>query len=332
LFSGGNDRQVFFYDLESLRPIEAQFRFHAGPVSVVKFVDKYNVGVATSADSMALLSYNPPAELEHIQVGLSKVFDVSIIETNIIIASSQRGHALINRIKAESSPAFQKRERPTAAPPAKASPVRPAVQMKVVSPVMPPAKIEAEKVASPPKKMARGESPATSGGECTIYSAFRKDRGPFMTEMNERLAKVTRVGDVIKGHGLPTALEQSLGKLDMGVELLSMLAEKPQVIKLEHGVLILQIAAKLIAGNPDVAVASIENQLKVFGPLVYATRMTTIQAVGVDIALEERRAKADSFVAVLKVLQPSLQKIASARTKLSKKAANILDEWKKLLR
>ena len=314
LASGGDDNQAIFYDMLQLSEINGKVKKHSGPITRIRFSQDYDVAVAASGDCLQILGYNPPTVHERVPLDLSRVFDVSVFQRDIIIASAEAGKALITRVKAEDLAPFGKKKAP-----AKAKP-EPKKESKSEAP--------AAKAESKPKRTESNDA----NTECTVYPAFSKERGAFMTEMNERYARIGHVGKLVREKGLAGALEECMKKPDVGAELLGLLAEKPQVIKLGDAVMILHITKLVINDNPDLAVNMIDAQLRSFGALVRATMVMASSAVGIDIALEERKEKSEDFVNMFKLLAVDLQRLASGRTKAAKKAASILNDWKVFLK
>ena len=150
--------------------------------------------------------------------------------------------------------------------------------------------------------------------------------------MNERYAKIGYIGKVIRDKGLPGALEEGVKKPDVGAELLSLLAEKPQIVKLADSVMMLHISKMIISENPDLAITTITNQLKSFGALVRATLSMAPTGAGIDIALEERKEKSEDFANMFKLLAVDLQRLSSERSSVAKKAAAMLNDWKVFLK
>lgn len=308
LASGGADCQTVFYNVLELSEIDGMIKKHSNPITKIRFSREHDAAVAVSSECLQILAYDPPSVYERVPVDLSRPFDVSVFEHDIIIASGDSGRAIITRVKAEDLAPFGKKKAPA----------------KPKSDAKPRAKPE-----SKPKEKAETGDMNT---ECTVYPAFSKERGAFMTEMNERFARIGRVGKLVRDKGLGGALEECVLKPELGAELLGLLAEKPQVVKLGDAVMILHIATLVIQDNPELAVNMVDAQLRAFGALVRATMAMASSAVGIDIALEERREKSEAFVKMFKRLERDLERLASERTRAAKKAAAILSDWKVFLK
>lgn len=297
LASGGADRQTIFYDLAEMSEIEGRPAKHTSAISKIRFSRDYDVAVSVSSDCLQVLSYNPPGALERVQLDLSKVFDVSVFHNDLIVASSERGKALVTRVKADDLEDVANRP-----------------------------------VPSKPKDRLRASPSPQKGGDAVPYAAFTKERSAFVSDMNERYTKIGYLGKVIRERGLAGALDEGMKKPDVGAELLSLLAEKPQVVKLGDSVMMLTIAKMIIGENPDLAILTITNQLKSFGALVRATLSMAPSGAGIDIALEERKEKSTDFANMFKLLAVDLQRLASERSSVAKKAAAMLNDWKVLLK
>ena len=297
LASGGADRQTIFYSLEEMSELEGRVAKHTSGISKIRFSQDYNVAVGVSSDCLQILSYNPPGALERVQLDLSKVFDLSVFQNDIIVASSERGKALVTRVKADDLGDVARRPVPVKN-----------------------------------KDRPRGSPSPQSKTEAVPYVAFSKERNAFVSDMNERYAKIGYIGKVIRDKGLPGALEEGVKKPDVGAELLSLLAEKPQIVKLADSVMMLHISKMIISENPDLAITTITNQLKSFGALVRATLSMAPTGAGIDIALEERKEKSKDFANMFKLLAVDLQRLSSERSSVAKKAAAMLNDWKVFLK
>lgn len=294
LASGGADRQTIFYDLAEMSEIEGRVSRHTSAISKIRFSLDYNVAVGVSSDCLQILSYDPPGALERVQLDMSKVLDLSVFQSDIMIASTERGKALVTRVKADDLGEISRRPVPK----------------------------NKDKVKGVP-------SPQAKGGDAAVFSAFVKERNAFISEMNDRYTKIGSIGRVVREAGLAGALTEGVKNPDFGEELLSLLADKPQVVKLEDSVMLLHIAKMIINDNPDLAILTITNQVKVFGALVRATKSP---ARGRDNVHEGSKQKSEEFRNMLKLLVVDVQRIASEKTSLGKKATALLNDWKVLLK
>lgn len=168
--------------------------------------------------------------------------------------------------------------------------------------------------------------------ELKIFKDFRKYRGPFITQMNERYARLSRVKDSLAQLGLTKTLENAAETGELGSELLVILGMKPKVVKLEHATLMMQISVKVFDRDYDLAILTVESMLQAFGKLVNVTRQTSLNGVGSDYALEERKKKSDTFVDAFREIAPKMRTVACGKSQISQTAAEILEQWKFFLR
>ena len=168
--------------------------------------------------------------------------------------------------------------------------------------------------------------------EMKIFRDFRKYRGPFITQMNERYARLSRVKDSLAQIGLIKTLENAVETGELGGELLNILGMKPEVVKLEHAALMMQISVKVFDRDYDLAIMTVESMLQSFGKLVNVTRQTALNGVGSDYALEERKKKSDMFVDGFREIAPKMRTVACGKSPISQTAAEILEQWKLFLR
>ena len=168
--------------------------------------------------------------------------------------------------------------------------------------------------------------------ELKIFKDFRKYRGPFITQMNERYARLNRVKDSLSQLGLTKTLENAAETGELGTELLVILGMKPNVVKLEHAALMMQISVKVFDRDYDLAIMTVESMLQAFGKLVNVTRQTSLNGVGSDFALEERKKKSDTFVEAFREIAPKMRTVACGKSQISQTAAEILEQWKFFLR
>lgn len=168
--------------------------------------------------------------------------------------------------------------------------------------------------------------------ELKIFKDFRKYRGSFITQMNERYARLTRVKDSLAQIGLTKTLENAAETGELGAELLVILGMKPGVVKLEHAALMMQISVKVFDRDYDLAITTVESMLQAYGKLVNVTRQTSLNGVGNDIALEERKKKSDLFVESFREIAPKMRTVACGKSPISQTAAEILEDWKFFLR
>ncbi|OHT03862.1 hypothetical protein TRFO_01590 [Tritrichomonas foetus] len=168
--------------------------------------------------------------------------------------------------------------------------------------------------------------------EQRTFKEFRKSRGSFMSSMNEKFSRLTRVKDMLMQFGLTKTLESAAESGDLGLELLVILRMKPEVIKLEHSALMMQIAVRIFDRDYDLAITTVESMLQAYGKLVNATRQMASSGVGIDVALEERKKKSEIFVESFREIAPKLRTVSCGKSTASQTAAELLDEWRIFLR
>lgn len=304
LASGGSDRSVHFYDLEILKEIECNTPRHSAPVTVVKFSQDYDCAIAASTDSLSVIGLDKYEAYDRVSLGLTYVYDLGIFDTkdSYIIASAKHGHANISRVKTDN--------------------IKPYSYSK-----------SKEGMKSDVRSSVSSVSHVENGdpNSCLIYKDYKSDKSVFMGEMNERLARITRIHDILLKEGFSAVLDETLTHPEYSAELFSMIAERPSVVKLEYSCTILRIAQAIITSSPSLAFYIVKTQLDAFGKVVFANLAMACESAGVDIAKEERREKSLNFQRAFKVLVPDLKKHAGTKTKFNRDVNDFLDEWKKLL-
>ena len=170
----------------------------------------------------------------------------------------------------------------------------------------------------------------------SIYSDFRKDRTSFMSAMNERYSKLSRINDALDALTLTELLQQIAQSGKQATEILLIMQQKQDALTLEHASYIMQIATIVLNSDRQLAVQTIEAMLQSFGALVRATLAST-PAAGIDLAYDERKQRCQLFVAAFKQAAPILKQIANNSTRdcdpdVCETAQQILDQWKVLLK
>ncbi|KAH0789247.1 katanin p80 WD40 repeat-containing subunit B1 [Histomonas meleagridis] len=349
LISSSVDRSIRFYDLIAQKEIPVSFPLDSAPVDIVSFSPTHNVAFSISADYLKIVGWNPPEFFDHFTVGLEKPHDVSIDEQLITIASSRHDCALIHRMRLSNLKPFSHMSTQSLSPlsePKKHS--RPTTPRLIDQSAISQFRAQSPKTRkqTPNNKESRVQSvrkkqsgPSTnnnnnnnSSNPVLISTEFRKSKSTFMSQINDKYARLMRINEMLQQFGLTSLMQNVLNNVDLGCEVLSILRLKPEVVKLEHSVLMLQIASKIFDADQDLAVQTIEAMLQGFGKLVYATQRTTLRRIGVDVALEERKEKCESFVEAFREVAPKLKAVASGKSNNAQTAAEILDEWKMFLK
>ncbi|OHT02900.1 hypothetical protein TRFO_06960 [Tritrichomonas foetus] len=303
LISGGADRLSFLYDLEQYVPIETNFPHHSSKIVAAKFSNEVDsLAVTASDDSLSILSIDPIQHIERVSIQCGHVCDIALVQNNVLIASSERDHAIITRVKFDPS-LF--------------------TDMKNDCGL-------SDKIKG--KGSKRPTSSSIEMNSVDIYKMFKKERNAFLSQLSEKNARIVRLGDLAAQKGLIGVLEEAAAKPEMGIDVLTLLKNKKQALKLDHAIPILLICSNVIKTRPELAVETVDNILNSFGKIVYTTRGMAGQAVGVDIALEERKEKSENFVYNYRKVAIGLKHVAKGSNSLAKAAKRILDEWSVLVK
>ena len=174
------------------------------------------------------------------------------------------------------------------------------------------------------------EPPLTE--EQRIFRDFRKSRGSFMSSMNEKFSRLIKIKEMLSELGLTKTLETVAENGDLGLELLAILRNKPEVVKLKHSASMMEICVKIFDKDYDIAISIAELMLQAYGKLVNATWQTASNGVGMDVALEERKRKSEKFVESFRALAPKLRTVTFGKSNASQTASELLEEWKVFLR
>ena len=348
LMSCGVDRSIRFWDLVGHKEIPVSFPLDSSPVERVKFLA--TEAFSLSPDYLKVVGWNPPEFFDHFILGLEQVHDIAFADNMITIASSSGDHALIHRMRADMLKPFSSRSTGQAAvfrePETKPSrPVTPRLldisamkkaesssrRAREAPPPEPPSASSGSSRHVPTKRPGSTDSQPLSE-ECKIFREFRKTRAGFMSSMNEKFSRLTRISDSLDQVGLTKTLAGVAETGELGSEMLMILRMKPEVVKLEHASLVIETAAKVFDRDHDLAIATVESMLQAFGKLVHATRAMASQGVGADMALEDRKKKCELFVEAFREIAPRLRTVAAGQSTSSQTAAELLEEWKAFLR
>lgn len=308
LISGGCDRIPYLYDTEKMQPIETNFPHHPSKIVSVKFsADIPYLAGAFSDDCISFYSVlDPVKHLERIQPQSGHIHDAVLLPNpkgpgeNAIIASSLRERAILTRIKISEL-------------------------------------IFDETPKSKPFDRPKDVSDMSS---LDVYKMFKKERNPFLSQLNGRIARINRLTEVASSKGLPGVLDEAQTNTETSADLLSLLNQRKEILKLEHASPLLSICAGILKSpsmvtksKVDLAVDTINDLLTSFGKSVY-TNLKMAEGK-VDIAFEERKQKSENFVRSLKLCAPGLRSAAKGgicSSSSARKAQNIMDEWSPLLK
>jgi hypothetical protein len=328
LMSCSVDRSIRFFDLQNRREIPVSFPLDSSPVDMVKFTRNENIAFSLSPDYLKVVGWRPPTFFDHFTLGLERVHDFSFVDQAITIASSTHDHVLIHRMRVDALKPFC--EAP-AAPTLEQHRPRPAEARVVDLPVMPVRKLSvAEKDGKNAVKRSGSTGSSVMSEEASIFYDFRKSRATYMTFMNEKFSRLTRVSDLLDQFGLTGMLKNVTESGDLGLEVLVILRMKPEIVKLDHAALLMQIACRVFDQEKDLAIATAESMMQGFGKLVCATRSVT--SLATDSALEDRKRQSEIFVDAFKEMAPKLRTVAAGQSTISQTAAELLSEWKVFLR
>ncbi|OHT09218.1 hypothetical protein TRFO_21952 [Tritrichomonas foetus] len=352
LISCSVDRSIRFFDLESMSAIPVSFPLDSSPVDLVTFVPGENIALSGSADYLKIVGWKPPEFFDHFTLGLEKVHDISIVDRTATIASTANDRALIHKIKLDQMNPFSsmpskpttprllnldaiknipQNSRPTSKLPSQPS-SQVTSQPQSQTPSMPNSSKKVKRLLRSAENDKNDVVNENENKESRVFKDFRRSRSSYMSTMNEKYSRLTRIKDSIKQRGLTRTLQDCAQSGDLGVEILMIMRMKPNAIKLEHSALLMQIAVRVFDRDFDIAVTTVEAMLQAFGKLVNATRQISSNGVGHDVALEERKKKCQLFIESFREIAPKLRTIAVGKSMTSQAAAEILDEWKIFLR
>jgi hypothetical protein len=322
LASGGADRSVRLWDLVALREIPVSFHLDSSAVERVRFVAADGVVLTGSADYLKVIGWNPPEFFEHVPLGFERLRDVAFAEAAVTFASNLGNRVLIHRLSCDGLKPFcdrrasDRRHRP---------PTPRLLDMSAIPEIAPK--------AQPARQASRRTAPADAAEPSVeLFQEARKSRGPFMSTLNEKFSKYSRLKDLFDRLGLEAALSSVAQSGDLGTEVLLMLRRSPSVVKLEHACLVMQIAVRTFDSDHELAIATVEAMMQAFGKLVLATRAMPVPGRGVDPGLEERKRRCELFVAAFCEIAPRFRTVAAGRSASAQIAGELLEEWRGFLR
>lgn len=326
LMSCSRDRSIRFYNLETMSEIPVSFPLDSSPVDMVQFVANENIALSASSDYLKVVGWSPPEFFDHFTLGFDKVHDISVSDRIVTIASSSGDRCLIHKLRLDQL-------KPLSGRPVKSRPSTPRLlDIDAIKNTPSSSSVAlSENQSKPPssKKSNRSvkqQESRSQNEESRAFKDFRKNRAAFMSSMNEKYSRLTRIKDLIKQVGLLKTLQTVAESGDLGVELLIILRMKPNVIKLEHASLMMQIAVRIFDRDYDLAITTVESMLQAFGKLVNATRQ--ISKTGNDLSLQERKKKSEIFLESFREIAPKLRTVAVGNSPTAQTASEILDEWK----
>ena len=167
-------------------------------------------------------------------------------------------------------------------------------------------------------------------GNNPAFSDYKKNRASFMTKMNDRYSHLSRINDILGTEGLSKALENAVKTNELGPELLTILRMKPDCIKFEHSIPMLQICDKICQRERELVVSTIEGLMQAFGRLVVDT--LSHKELSKEPVFEERLKRATKFAELFKTLAPFLRTVAVGQSTSAGTAGELVDEWQVLLK
>ena len=178
---------------------------------------------------------------------------------------------------------------------------------------------------------APNPAPLHSQNPSDIYTVFRRDRNHYLSQLSQTNNEINRLSESASTKSLLEILRDSASSNENGVTLLTLLNTRKSILKLDHAIPIFEICSHRLSSHPELCVNMIHYLLSSFGKIVLATLKMASQN-GVDIALEERRAKSQKFIEGFKSCQPSLRNISKSTSSAREVAGNLLEDWNILLR
>ena len=350
LISCSKDRSIRFFDLEAMKEIPVSFPLDSSPVDIVTYVPNENVALSASPDYLKVVGWAPPEYFDHFTLGLDVVHDISIVDRVATIASSSGDRCMIHRLRLDQLKPFTSR-------PVRSRPSTPRLldieaikNTPVEQPVQAASKKSGRLLRNNPSDLnlnninnqANKQSSISEQNsmnnvyrnqeEKRVFLDFRRDRASFMSSMNEKYSRFTRIKDLIQQKGLAKTLQDVAQSGDLGIELLMIMRMKPEAVKLEHAAFMMQIAARVFDRDFDIAITTVESMLQAFGKLVNATRQIKSSGVGNDPVLDERKKSSELFIESFREIAPKLRTVTVGKSMTSQAASEILDEWKIFLR
>ncbi|EAY01421.1 hypothetical protein TVAG_230250 [Trichomonas vaginalis G3] len=325
IVSAGADRSLHFFDIDSFEELMNDMNPDSAPVDAVRFHSSGSVIITCSSDYLKFVSLQPLKIQDLFTIALETIRDISVSMAGITIASSVGSKLNIHRTKLEFFKPFK--NSPVSLTPEidnishQVSQTPPRVEIPNQLPIPTRNRVGSESNAQTPHK--RSQRQRMSFGENPVFKEFRARRQIFMTKMNDRYSRMTRINEFIGKKGLSRMLEYSAKTGDMGAEILTILRMKPEVIRFYHGVLMMQIVEKIMTAEKDLAIATTETMLQTFGRQV----LDELQNKN-----GERYSHAKKFADSFKCIAPFLKSISISQSGSAQTAADILDEWQILLK
>ena len=309
VLSGGSDRTLRLFNIDTFRSLEPTLPLNPAEIKSVRFLNKANAAIAVSSSLLNVINYEEVSVYDRFKFSLGSVYDMQAIKGNIIIASSQRDHAIINRVKLETLSPFSPYSKKTAQKPG---------MRRVASQDSNTQKKEI-------RRSSEGNTP-NRNDEAKIYNEFRRERAPFLTQMTERCSRITRLGDMIEECGLEKTIEVIGESGDLQPEIAQIVMRRPKAIKLESAAPLMLTANKLFQTDPAVALSLVDAVLTTFGKMTFATMRTN----GNNENLQQRKALCQEMIDAYHLNVPEIQKLASQKGPLKKVASEMLLQWRSL--
>ena len=312
VMSGGSDRAIKFFNIDTFRGLDLDFRLNPSEVKSVAFFNKANAALAVSSSLLNIVCYDPVQEYDRFKYPsqIGTVFDTRIFQqdknNNILIATAKRGEATISRIKSKTLSPFS---------PYGKQPVQPQAVNHNASPS---SSVDIER-----RRSSEGP-PSSYTNEGKIYNEYRKDRGPFLTQMTERSSKITRLGEMIANSGLEQTIEYVGESGDLQLELAKIIMRRPKAIKLQSAASLMNIASKLFEVDQVVALSLIDAVLASQGKVTFATMRTNSDTE----QFQQRKVWCQEMIDAFKNNIPSIQRIARNKGPLRSLANDMLIQWR----
>lgn len=316
IVTGGSDRAMRFFDLATFTEMSPLPPLNTSEVLAVHFASKGSYAFGASSDLLSVVSYDTMESCDRLKYSIGKLQDFRIIENNIVLSSSMKDHIIINRVKVNSLNPFN----PSASKQKETNSYCTLLELNGSPP--PKRRHTLFKVQNPPILPQ-----SLCVDEKEVFREFKKGRPTFRTEMNERYARINRIGEMLSCDGLTKTVRAVAQGGDLQLELATVVLKKPRVMSIEHAGGMMQVAVKLFGDQDEAALALIDCILNIFGKIAYATLKTN----GGDVAFERRKAYVNEMIKAFKEASFDVKDIASMKGPLQKTANDILDQWGSLL-
>lgn len=302
LASGGKDRSIHFFSLDTFTEIEPTLQKNTAEIASIRWHPKGTTALSISKSLLNVVGVNPNQVFDRFKYSLGTVFDTQIVGGNVVIASAMSNHITLNRVKLDTLQPYSPYSKKSA-----------------------PRRSDASSVSPQRSQMKRQSTPTSfSCDENKVYAEFRRERPEFCTQMIERGSRITRLGDMIEDSGLEQTIETVASGGDLQPEMASIILRRPKAIKLESAAPVMIIANKLFETQPDVALTLIDSIMNTFGKITFATMRTN----GADVNLEERKARCEEMLDAYRLNLPEIQRLAKFKNPLKKAADDILLQWR----